>query len=83
MRARVRDGACVCIEHPAHAIKSLKVPRGRFLCHSIVITPTRILLEGPYATQSNSVIRHYQNHDPTLAERFVRVEFCEEDPAVL
>jgi len=71
--ARVRT------EHPVQTIKPLEVPHGRFLCHHIVITPTRILLEGPYTTQSNRVIRHYQNHDPSLAERFVRIEFREED----
>ena len=66
-------------EHPVQAIKPLKTPHGRFLCHHVIITPTRILLEGPYATQSNRVIRHYQNHDPTLVNHFVRVEFREED----
>jgi RNA-dependent RNA polymerase len=38
-----------------------------------------MLLEGPYTLRSNRVIRHYQNHDPTLVERFVRVEFRDED----
>ena len=66
-------------EYPVRAIEPLKTPHGRFLCHHIIITPTRILLEGPYTTQSNRVIRHYQNHDPTLANHFVRVEFREED----
>jgi hypothetical protein len=34
-----------------------------------------MLLEGPYPTRSNRVIRRYQNH----AERFIRVEFRDED----
>jgi len=38
-----------------------------------------MLLEGPYATQSNRVTRRYQEHDPTIVERFLRVEFCDED----
>ena len=65
--------------YPVQAIKPLNTPHGRFLCHYIIITPTRILLEGPYTTQSNRVIRHYQNHDPTSVNQFVRVEFREED----
>jgi RNA-dependent RNA polymerase len=42
-----------------------------------------MLLEGPYTTQSNRVIRHYQDHDPTLAECFIRVEFRDEDRLTL
>jgi RNA-dependent RNA polymerase len=64
-------------EYPT--IKSLKLVQGHILCHHVIITPSRILLEGPYPTQSNRVIRHYQNHDPTLVEYFVRVEFRDED----
>jgi RNA-dependent RNA polymerase len=60
-------------------IRPLQLTQGHISCHHIVITPSRILLEGPYATQSNRVIRRYQNRDPTLAERFVRVEFRDED----
>ena len=48
-------------------------------CHHVIITPSRILLEGPYPTQSNRVIRLYQDHAPALAERFIRVEFRDED----
>jgi RNA-dependent RNA polymerase len=45
----------------------------------VIITPSRIILEGPYTTQSNRVIREYQSHDPSLTEHFVRVEFRDED----
>ena len=48
-------------------------------CHHVIVTPSRILLEGPYTTESNRVIRRYLDHDPGLAERFVRVEFRDED----
>ena len=48
-------------------------------CHHVIITPSRVLLEGPYPTQSNRVIRRYQDHAPALAERFIRVEFRDED----
>ncbi|KAI0284855.1 RNA dependent RNA polymerase-domain-containing protein, partial [Russula brevipes] len=53
--------------------------RGHILCHHVIVTPSRILLEGPYTTQSNRTIRKYQDHDPALAERFIRVEFRDED----
>jgi RNA-dependent RNA polymerase len=69
--------ARVCAENPT--AKPLQLSPGHFPCHHVVITPSRILLEGPHATQSNRVIRHYQDHDPTLVERFLRVEFCDED----
>ena len=60
-------------------IKPLRLAQGHISCHHVIITPSRILLEGPYTTQSNRVIRRYQDHDPGLAERFVRVEFRDED----
>ena len=60
-------------------IKPLRLAPGHISCHHVVITPSRILLEGPYTTQSNRVIRHYQSHDPSLVERFIRVEFRDED----
>ncbi|KAI0253582.1 RNA dependent RNA polymerase-domain-containing protein [Lactifluus subvellereus] len=69
--------ARVRVEHPT--IKPLKLVQGHILCHHVVITPSRILLEGPYTTQSNRVIRRYQDNNPTLVERFVRVEFRDED----
>jgi RNA-dependent RNA polymerase len=60
-------------------IEPLRLATGHISCHHVIITPSRILLEGPYTTESNRVIRHYQSHDPDLAERFVRVEFRDED----
>jgi RNA-dependent RNA polymerase len=60
-------------------IKPLRLALGHISCHHVIITPSRILLEGPFTTQSNRVIRHYQSHDPSLVEQFVRVEFRDED----
>ena len=60
-------------------IKPLRLASGMISCHHVIITPSRILLEGPYTTQSNRVIRHYQSHDPSLTDRFIRVEFRDED----
>ena len=69
--------ARVRAKHPT--LKPLKLAQGHISCHHVVITPSRILLEGPYTTQSNRVIRRYQNRDPALVERFIRVEFRDED----
>lgn len=66
-------------ENPPAMVKEATLSQGHIWCHHVVITPSRILLEGPFATQSNRVVRRYQQHDPTLVERFVRVEFRDED----
>jgi len=60
-------------------IKPLRLAPGHISCHHVIVTPSRILLEGPYTTQSNRVIRRYQSHDRSLAERFIRVGFRDED----
>ncbi|KAI9446025.1 RdRP-domain-containing protein [Lactarius indigo] len=71
---------CLARVRSEHAtIKPLKLADGHISCHHVIITPSRILLEGPYATQSNRIIRHYQSHDPALVECFIRVEFRDED----
>ena len=59
--------------------KPLQPSQDHISCHHVIVTPSRMLLEGPYPTQSNRVIRKYQKHDPTLVERFIRVEFRDED----
>ncbi|KAH9014012.1 RdRP-domain-containing protein [Lactarius hengduanensis] len=69
--------ARVRLKHPT--LKPLRLAQGHISCHHVIITPSRILLEGPYPTQSNRVIRHYQSHDPALVEQFIRVEFRDED----
>lgn len=50
-------------------------PRGRFFCHHVTFTPTRMILEGPTLTQSNRVIREYEGFE----DRFLRVDFRDED----
>jgi RNA-dependent RNA polymerase len=71
--ARVRSEHCDIKKPKPH------LAEGNISCHHVIITPSRILLEAPYTTQSNRVIRRYQSRDPTLAERFIRVEFRDED----
>ncbi|TFK30151.1 RdRP-domain-containing protein [Coprinopsis marcescibilis] len=48
---------------------------GRFPCCHVTFTPTRVILEGPFPTQSNRVIRHYCDHQ----DAFIRVDFRDED----
>ena len=48
---------------------------GRFFCHHVTFTPSRLLLEGPNITQSNRVIREYRGYE----DFFLRVDFRDED----
>ncbi|TCD64916.1 hypothetical protein EIP91_003452 [Steccherinum ochraceum] len=48
---------------------------GTFLCHHVTVTPTRFIPEGPYAIQSNRVIRKYSDY----RTNFIRVDFKDED----
>ncbi|KAI6111898.1 RNA dependent RNA polymerase-domain-containing protein [Pisolithus croceorrhizus] len=51
------------------------VPNGRFFCHRVTLTPTRLLLEGPHISQTNRVIREFQGYE----DYFLRVSFRDED----
>ncbi|KAG8900742.1 hypothetical protein FRC00_011554 [Tulasnella sp. 408] len=44
-------------------------------CYHATVTPTRILLNGPFLDQSNRVLRQYPGHQ----EYFLRVNFTDED----
>lgn len=49
-------------------------PLNLFECLHVIVTPTRLRLEGPYPERSNRVMRSYpHNHDS-----FIRVSFIEE-----
>ena len=50
-------------------------PHDTFRCCHVTFTPTRMILEGPYATQSNRVIRQYKEY----GDHFIRVDFRDED----
>jgi RNA-dependent RNA polymerase len=67
----------ILAEYPT--IKPLTLPKGHILCHQVIITPSRILPQGPFVMPSNRLIQHFQSHDPTLIDRFMRVEFRDED----
>ncbi|KAJ3989755.1 RNA dependent RNA polymerase-domain-containing protein [Lentinula detonsa] len=48
---------------------------GIFQCYHAIVTPTRMLLEGPYAGDSNRIIRQYAGYE----DHFLRVAFSDED----
>ena len=66
-------------DHDKELLQRMKLPKGHFYCHHITFTPTRTILEGPNPTQSNRVIRQYQEIDPSFTENFIRVDFRDED----
>ncbi|KAJ7735431.1 RNA dependent RNA polymerase-domain-containing protein [Mycena olivaceomarginata] len=53
----------------------ISVQSGTFNCCHVTVTPTRMILEGPYPIQSNRIIRKYQNYE----QNFLRVDFRDED----
>ncbi|KAF9481150.1 RdRP-domain-containing protein [Pholiota conissans] len=71
-------------ESPKHCFNRVKSTQetldfvhsdGSFRCHHVTFTPTRMILEGPYPSQSNRVIRRYQGFE----DHFIRVDFRDED----
>lgn len=52
-----------------------RVSQGLFRCHHVTVTPSRMVLEGPFVIQSNRVIRKYEGFE----ENFIRVDFRDED----
>ncbi len=48
---------------------------GIFSCYHVTVTPSRMIYEGPYAIQSNRVIRKYSEYP----DNFIRVDFRDED----
>nr|KAF9074881.1 RNA dependent RNA polymerase-domain-containing protein [Rhodocollybia butyracea] len=48
---------------------------GNFSCYHVIFTPTRGILEGPYPTDSNRIVRRYAGYE----DNFIRVAFCDED----
>ncbi|KAJ7217191.1 RNA dependent RNA polymerase-domain-containing protein [Mycena pura] len=58
---------------------TLSLQDGAFNCCHVTVTPTRLLLEGPYPVQSNRIIRRYQQFGKQFEENFIRVSFRDED----
>ncbi|KAG6854694.1 hypothetical protein C0991_002405 [Blastosporella zonata] len=73
----IRQSPVKCFEEVRRTFTVIEgtLPRSNFLCSHVTFTPTRMILEGPYATQSNRVIRMYED----FLDHFVRVDFRDED----
>ncbi|KAG8906418.1 hypothetical protein FRB99_006920 [Tulasnella sp. 403] len=56
-------------------LRDQKKNAGFFNCHHVTLTPTRMILDGPYPDQSNRIIRQYPNHQHC----FLRVNFTDEE----
>ncbi len=72
-----RESPLDCFERVAKEFiyDASKLASGHFPCGHVTFTPTRQLLEGPYATQSNRIIRQYVGYE----HNFLRVDFRDED----
>ncbi|KAG8691097.1 hypothetical protein FRC11_006846 [Ceratobasidium sp. 423] len=78
------EHATVAIRHPVAPVPRLRQTReksknGDFPCLHVVVTPTRILLEGPAPEQLNRVLRMFPNH----WDNFLRVSFTDEEQGQL
>jgi RNA-dependent RNA polymerase len=59
------------VRRPSPTPKDDEIP---FMCHHTTFTPTKILLDGPYPTQSNRIIRQFRD----FSDHFMRVDFRDE-----
>ncbi|KAK0470607.1 RNA dependent RNA polymerase-domain-containing protein [Armillaria novae-zelandiae] len=67
--------ACFLRIRQHFTFKEKKLSAGYLMCCHVTVAPTRMILGGPYHTQSNRIIRKY----PGFEDRFIRVEFRDED----
>jgi RNA-dependent RNA polymerase len=77
MRAKdPRQSLMDCFEECMKEVpEAIDLSPGTFMCHHVTVTPTRMLLAGPYVIQSNRVIRQYRGYE----DHFIRVDFRDED----
>ncbi|KAG8758387.1 hypothetical protein FRC14_000156 [Serendipita sp. 396] len=57
------------------SLRHLPTDKEVFECHHIMVTPTSVILNGPFPDETNRVIRKYIDHQ----QCFLRVQFREED----
>ncbi|CUA73903.1 hypothetical protein RSOLAG22IIIB_01424 [Rhizoctonia solani] len=74
------ERATIAVRHPIAPLPRLRQTRekaknGDFPCLHIVVTPTRVLLEGPAPEQLNRVLRMFPNN----WDNFIRVSFTDEE----
>ncbi|KAF8760968.1 RdRP protein [Rhizoctonia solani] len=78
------ERATVTIRHPIAPVPRLRQTRennsnGDFPCLHAIVTPTRVLLEGPVPEQLNRVLRMF----PGNWDHFIRVRFTDEEKGQL
>ena len=73
----VRESPAKCFERVCRDFEFIEHPQSQtsFRCCHVTFTPTRMILEGPYATQSNRVLRQWSGY----GDHFIRVDFRDED----
>ncbi|KAJ7074173.1 RNA dependent RNA polymerase-domain-containing protein [Mycena amicta] len=74
----LRESPALCFSRVLGTLsefRPLSLQAGAFNCCHVTVTPTRMILEGPYPVQSNRVIRQYKEY----GENFLRVDFRDED----
>ncbi|KAJ6531309.1 RNA dependent RNA polymerase-domain-containing protein [Mycena capillaripes] len=81
----IREGPMACFNRVLNSFihDPISMQPGAFNCCHVrlsfvngrTVTPTRMILEGPYPVQSNRIIRKYQKYE----ENFLRVDFRDED----
>lgn len=70
-----QESPMTCFERVSKEFEPSTYRGSSFRCYHVTFTPTRMLLEGPYHSQSNRVIRQYQGFE----DHFIRVDFRDED----
>lgn len=70
-----RTSPMACFDHLRKKYVRPKMTITTFRCRHVTFTPTRMLFEGPYATQSNRIIRQFSGYE----DFFLRVDFRDED----
>jgi len=69
------ESPIACFERIKAKYIQPKLATSIFRCRHVTFTPTRMLFEGPYATQSNRIIRQFSGYE----DFFLRVDFRDED----
>ncbi|KAF9453025.1 RdRP-domain-containing protein [Macrolepiota fuliginosa MF-IS2] len=64
-----------CFDRVERKYTPPKLTISSFRCRHVTFTPTRMLMEGPYPTQSNRIIRQFAGYE----DFFIRVDFRDED----
>ncbi|KAF8316012.1 RNA dependent RNA polymerase-domain-containing protein [Cantharellus anzutake] len=73
---KIRDSLESCVREAEQSARiRLPYQSAQFSCLSVKVTPTRIVLEGPFPEQSNRVLRNYAGNE----DAFIRVHLTDED----